>query len=251
MLFFVAVQMLTAPAAAQARGDDQPADARFRWYARDLYADLATTSCKGVVRGFDRSSRLVGERTALKAFEESVAPPAQFQLNLAKNDVLYLQRTDKLGCLADDDIRFAELHVKMTKDGTPKLIEAMRQLVPELPDIPVLQGGLSPSEAAEFRSFAKELIETTRPMCSLTTKAENRELTAVARAAVDKFRRELNDTSYAAHFAIAEADVDYRHAVTVTECDDPGSRPLAYWSQRFSKSVNRQIDAIKLRIKRT
>lgn len=219
--------------------DEQPADAKFRYLARSMYKDLETPSCEylGIAAGFDRFAMLKNERSFVAAFEkEAAGTPAQFQLEIVKNDRLAFK--EDVGCLADDDIRFANIHLQSTKNGTRISLDWMRELLSSLPP-PSVDGDLDSLTGAKFRRKVRGLLSF--PRCQLTDKASNEELFRASREAIDRFRAQLSGTPYQFHFDIAAADVKLKTHITMVECDDPGSEPAATLRKRYLGITNREI----------
>lgn len=222
--------------------DRQPADAKFRYIAHEMYEELATPSCKqlGVPGGFDRMASLAIERAAVRKFEADVeATSAAHQLKIVKNDRLI--SGEDVGCMADDDIRFANKHVGWAKERTRRSLEQMLLLAPFLLDPP--SPDLPPAVSAKFRKKVRSVVW--RPECQQTSAASNEVLFAPSQRLIDDFRQLLIGSPYAFHFDVAEADVKLKDAITIAECDEPGSEPVAKLQKRYLDIDTKLIAELK------
>lgn len=218
---------------------DPTKSAEFRFVARDIYADLYQPSCDAP-SDFNRLNLLRVELDALNKFERQVkATGSGNQLTIARQDFRYNQQSDK-GCWNDDDPKFARIHVEMTKKSVRNGLDTLMSLTR-------YQGSESDNRLAgsddrsEFRYHVRRLLEMVRPMCRLIIERENDELFTPAKREVDRFERSLAGTSYAAHFEIAEADVDYVQSNTLVECGEPSDLPPNQISEAALADAKMQI----------
>lgn len=225
----------------------QPADARIRYIAGEIVSDLEQPSCAalGVPPGFDRAKALAPEIAAVEEFKQRIrGSPAYFHFAVGEADQ---RHEDKMrsGCWNDSETRLAELHVKDAKKSTKVHLDALSKLLPEVTQPANFAVATSPEAAVEFRFRVRELIESSRPRCTLTRYADNEAVSAPAKVAVTAFRRELNGTQYALQFDMAEGDVNLYRAISTVECDEEGTEPPSYWAQKLSLSVETQIKTIR------
>ena len=185
---------------------------------------------------------LTPERAALGKYEREVeGTPAEYQLEMVKNDRLL--SGEDVGCMADDDIRFANMHVEWSKDRTRNSLERMRQLRSSLPVPPESDSDLPPMVSAEFRKKVRGLVW--RPECTQTSKASNEVLFGPSQLAIDDFRQQLIGTPYEFHFDVAATDVKLRDDITIAECDEPGSEAAAKLQQHYLGFTNKLISEMK------
>ncbi len=245
-LFAVALGLALAACDAADSGPafrSTPVDAEFRWLARDMYGSLLMPSCSAP-SGFRRADRLRREQAAVEAFERRLeATPPGSHLAIARSDEAH-DRALAHDCWSDEDLRFAEIHVGMTEETVANALRRMEALLPSLRQA-VPAGGVADGPAAEFRRSARELVRSSRPRCRLTSAGDNDEIAAPARAEVARFQARLAGTPYAAHYAIAEADVAHEHSISVVECADPGASAPDAAGSRLLADVRRRIAALE------
>jgi hypothetical protein len=227
-----------------------PKEAAFRSQARNMVKSLGMPSCatKGLQapEGFRRADLLRPELKSVAEFGKSIkGTPSQFHFEAAKADAdLELARGD--GCWAEyNDLAIANRHLKMTQDEVRASLARMRDLSASL-SLP-LPTSISATDGAEFRSLVRTLIETSRPRCQWTVRADNSTISAPARAEVSQFRHRLRGSPYAAHFDMAEADVAFEYSVVHTECDDPGHQAPNRLSAKLLAEVRKQVAQIERR----
>ena len=184
------------------------------------------------------------EQREVSKFEESISgTPAQFHFEAAKADA-DLEVAMGEGCWAEhNDFAVANRHLKMTQDDVRASLDRMRDLSRSLPPPPPTP--LSATDGAKFRSLVRTLVETSRPRCQWTVKADNAEIAAPARAELSRFRDRLKGSRYAAHFDVAEEDVAYEYWMVRTECDDPGRKEPDKLSARLLADVRKRIAQIE------
>jgi len=177
-------------------------------------------SCSGKP-SLRRAVVLAKEAEAVKAFEQRMrSTPAASQLGVALDDITWLQASGPRHCWADEDPVFAKMHVQMARHGVTgglRLLDTAQRGLGSLGDAKYL----TLPRGAEFRSIVKDLVQATNPLCGISADSDD-QILAPARAAVTDFRRRLQNTPYALHFAIAEADAEYEASITQVECADYG-----------------------------
>jgi hypothetical protein len=117
----------------------------------------------------------------------------------------------------------------------------MEALVPGLTALPASIAPLPPSRSAGFRSLVRNLVEYLQPLCA---GADSDQILAPARAELARFRQRLQDTPYAAHFDLAQADGLYERSITSAECIDAPPLPPAEASRAALQETRRQIARI-------
>jgi len=188
--------------------------AEFRFVARGMYRSLFQPSCEPSP-DFSRADMLNNERQAVSEFERSISgTPASEHISIAKADAEL-----EAGCWADDDPRFALIHVNMTKEDVRGSLARMRELAPRLRSLALTPA--STSEGREFRRGVRGLIEAIRPQCPLVSGASNDQVLLPVRERMNRFERELSGSELAVQFDVAEADVAFEQSVTVVECGMP------------------------------
>lgn len=239
VLFFLSVLALSGCSIEKV---DPAKSAEFRFVARDIYDDLLSPSCDAPA-GFNRHELLRSELDAVSKFERQVkgTEPGN-QLAIARQDVQYSQQAGK-GCWNDDDLRFAKLHVDMTKKTVRNGLAALRSLSPYLgseSDNPLTGSG----DRSAFRYDVSLLLQKVSPMCKLHVERENDELFKPAKREVDHFEQSLAGTSYAAHFAIAKEDVEHKRSKTMVECSEPDDSPPELISAAALAGAKKEIAAL-------
>jgi hypothetical protein len=239
VLFFLSVLACSGCSIEKA---DPAKSAEFRFVARDIYADLLSPSCDAPA-GFNRHELLRSELDAVSKFERQVkgTEPGN-QLAIARQDVQYSQQTGK-GCWNDDDLRFAKLHVEMTKKTVRNGLGTLRSLRPDLgsESDSLLTGS---DDQSAFRYDVSLLVQMVSPMCDLHIERKNDELLTPAKREVDHFEQTLAGTSYAAHYAIAKEDVAYKQSITIVECADRSDQPPNLISAGALADAKKQIAAV-------
>ena len=221
-------------------GIEGPAvDTVFRAAARRMYGALANSSCRPA-SGFDRETLIKPERDAVASFERelSTQPTAATQLGIAKEDAAFGQAH----CWADDDIRFAKIHVEGDQKTVTSGITRLRELAPILDPMPDYK---VPLNAAEFRNQVRAMMESVDLLCRWTSRGTNEEVLAASMAEIDDFEKSLSGSPYATHFNIAKADITYDRAGLVAECDGPGSEPVSKLSSGALAEVNVKIGKLR------
>lgn len=253
-LVALALMLLQLPTSAEAQEwrplDSQPTDARIRYYAQEIVRDLEQPSCAalGVPPGFDRAKALAPEKAAVEQFKARTrGSAAYFHFIVGEADGRYEDKS-RSGCWNDSETWIADRHVQDSKTATKARLEALEKLAPHVTHPALAPQIGSPEATAEFRFRVRQLIESSRPRCRLTKHADNELVSAPAKQAVARFRRELEGTEYALHFDIAEGDVNLFHAISMVECDDEGSEPANYWTSRLLSGAEKQIARIRTMI---
>lgn len=225
-------------------GYDLPATATdFRVTARRMYETLATPSC-GTPPGFDREALLKPAHAAVAQLEQELsASVAGAHLAIAKEDAAYELSKKPHSCWADDDVRFAKLHVEMVHDSVSAGSTRLRQLAPMLDPLPTQ---LPPPNVAEFRYRVRQLTASLLPLCRRTRQGTNEEVLARSSAEMQRFRASLEGSLYALHFDIAEDDARYQRSQITAECDDPGNEPVPKLSEAALAGTRKQIELISI-----
>lgn len=223
--------------------DSSAADAEFRWLAGEVYQALNMESCVPDP-ALRRAVVLARETGAVRAFERRMtATSLAFHLDVARSDAVHGLAADS-GCWADSDPRFARRHVQMARNQVWSSLARMETLAPALADSLPMVRAFAP-EAAEFRYFVRRLVEASHPRCALSATADNEVIMAPAQAEVSRFKHRLDGTSYAVHYDMAEADVEYDHAISVVDCAEPEPGSTAQLSRDALDHVRRQIVRIE------
>ena len=236
-----AAAIVLAATLAQSCLRSQSAEVEFRAHARRLYHDLRTPSCADVARGFDRFAMLSGEQASVSAFERRIErTPLHFHLEVARADAAYELSIG--GCWADSDVRFANMHVEMTRKSVKAYLERMNTLVASAAPFrrvaPAAQG-------AKFRFHVRELQEAIHPRCRISNTTENQEIVLPARLEAQRFRNRLRGSPYALHWDIAEADSAYLRSISIVECAAPDDAPAATLRQARLAHVKRTIGILE------
>lgn len=224
------------------RAHDRAA-AEYRDAARDVYEALLTPSCPPTSDA-PRSTALAGERERVRRAEERAQSAAGFHLAVARSDLLYRQATGTLGCQADDDPAFAGIHTGMARRRVRVGLDRMAALAPGLTAPSGPEATAAIAATAPFRARVRELIAYSRPLCPLSTAADNDEIMKAVVAEVVRFRSELTGR-YALHFDLAQADTVYEQSQTVVECAEPGSTPIEPQRRQAFAGAARLLAAVR------
>jgi hypothetical protein len=199
-----------------------------------MYGSLLQPSCDPTA-GFSRAALLSDEMQAVAAFEQSLGGRwGSDHIQIAKADAELAE-----GCWADDDPRFARIHVAMTKEQVARSLEHMRRLAPRLRYLPL--NSVSASEGAQFRLRSRQLFESINPLCDVASGVSNDQIFAAARQRVRRFAFELTGSDFAAHFDIAERDVEFDQSTVVVECAAPRELELAVARREVLTDVERRL----------
>ena len=219
------------------------AAAEFRFHARDSYRALTTESCRPDP-ALRRELVLASERRAMRAFEARMAStPLGSQLTIAREDAAYALASEH-GCWDDTDPDFARAHVEMARNQFSAGLRRMEELAPALAaSLPATAAPEANRAALRWRFY--QLAESVIAPCPLSTRADNDEIMAPARAELRRFRQRLEGTTRAIHFALAEADAAHHWSIYQVSCVDPGSGPPAEASRDALAAVRRNIGAIE------
>lgn len=216
--------------------------AEFRYYARHAYEALTIESCQERP-ALRRDLVLAREKAAMTALEERVrSHPAGAHLALARSDVHYAREVGGLGCWEDSSADFAAIHVQMARNRVRGGLIEMQRLASAAAPVPI-SGNIASSSAARFRSSARELIALLQPLCP-STPADNARILAPAKAELARFRKNLQETPYALHLAVAEADALYERSITTAECVDAPAVPPVQASRSALEETRRRIGSL-------
>lgn len=215
------------------------AAAAFRYVARETYEAARSRSCEAPF--MDYASALDDQIMAVRAFEsQNRLTAAGFNLSLARADTDLNQDS----CWADDDPRFAARHLAMAKEDLDRGLDALSELAPLLTrEVPA--DGLSGAISAAFRAQIVPLIEAVKPLCRLSNDIDNEQITAPATARLADFKRQISDTAYSLHYAVAEDDVLYRQSIVVVDCAPPLSGDAGTISLELEEDVTSRINTIQ------
>ncbi|MFM6832007.1 MAG: hypothetical protein ACKOVA_16965 [Novosphingobium sp.] len=219
--------------------------AEFRSLSRDMYSSLLMPSCDNL-KGFDRRDYLTGEASAIGNFEaQARTTPAWGHLVVAREDARYEAIRDE-HCWSDADRSWAQRHVKMTKDKVLTTLPQLTALIPLLGELHI-EGEGDSAKMAEFRYLVREMLTDVTPQCRLTESASvsDKEVLRPASDAVAHLKKELADTRFSVHFAIAEGDVAYRKSRTLVECAPPSTADPKQVSLEIATETARQIAALR------
>lgn len=219
--------------------------AEARWIARFIYDDLTQPSCSAPP-GFSREAQLVDARAAVAAFEARAAGTGlAFQLAVARADVAY-ELANVGGCWVDDDIRFAEKHLEMTRGVVE---DGLKMLTPFLALPSSALPALSAEDAAAFRAEVRDLERDIRPMCTITTRGDNDVITAPALAEAARFRQRIAGTPWALDYDLAEEDVVFQQRRVMVDCANPRDEAPDAVSAEMLADTRRRIAALELKMR--
>jgi hypothetical protein len=227
------------PTAAAGRGHD----AEFRYNAGFVYDALLIGSCRARP-GYDRSALLAAQREAMEAFEGSASAPVRAQLEVARIDLLYRHRAERI-CEDNVDPARAKQYLENAKRSAEGGVERLRALAPDLA-FSIPREAIEAPRAAEFRFLVRKLADLFWAPCS--SPAEKDALQAPARAELARFRKRLEGRPEAVNEAIASADAAWLHSITNVECSDGEPEPAARISRTYLLEAKRQIAAIEAMI---
>jgi hypothetical protein len=163
-------------------------------------------------------------------------------LIIAQQDATYEQKVEG-GCWADGDIRFAEMHVQMSKEAFWVGMSKLRDLSNEFQGSGISQLRQS-QNLANFRYLAKKLVTISHPMCAIATGGRDDKIMPSARKQIDNFRRSLK-SPFVQQYDIAEADVMYQQSIIAVECADPSQASTDKLILQTLNDVGNQIAAIR------
>jgi hypothetical protein len=226
-----ALALSAVSSASPVVGDTQPAAveksaAYIRAAAKRMYKNVSTPSCKAPL-GFDRFSALKATMASIEDFERRIAEvqPAANQLAVAKADAAYESTMERM-CFNDDDIRFAQIHIRQTNDLVVAVLDSLEAAKS------TLSAGDPGSKAdpthAELRWNFRQLIQASTPRCPLSPQLTNEEIMAKVAVKIADFRKRLEGSEFAADFDVAEQDVAQDYSNSMVECDEPDS--LSRWT---------------------
>lgn len=189
---------------------------QFRGFAQDTYRILDTPSCVSQAT-FNRNALLQSELAAIGKFEQDHRGSAtEQQLTVAKQDAHYNTRHSEF-CWPDDDILFAQEHVKITRKTVSRNLGQLAKLARHIPHKP--DKNLNHlRDASAFRHHVDILTMLLNPTCPISRKRDNATIMAPALRLANDFKQELAGTPYAIHFDIAEADTLYKRSMVSVEC---------------------------------
>jgi hypothetical protein len=191
-----------------------------------MYKDVNTPSCTAAL-GFDRSLALKGAVAAIEDFENRIASanPAANQLAVAKADAAYERALERM-CANDDDIRFAQIHVRKTNDLVAAVLESLDATKAKLSVGD--PGSKADPDHAELRWNFRLLIQASRPRCPISPQATNEEIMAKVVVKIADLRKRLEGSPFAAEFDVAEQDVSEDYGNSDVECAEPDT--LSRWT---------------------
>ncbi len=205
-----------------------------------MYRNLLRESCPPQT-ALRRAAVLAKEAQAVKAYEQRTrSGPAAENLAIVQSDIAYEQASNTLGCWADTDPAFAQMHVRMARDGVTARLKELAKGGPALLPLGSAES-LAPGRGAEFRALARILIQSVDPRCAIARAVDNDHILAPARAEVAGFRQRLRASPYDLQFAIAQADVDYEDSTVTVECADPSAAPVGDLTAEAIRETKRQI----------
>lgn len=215
------------------------AQAEFRYVARETYKTERSRSCEAPFTNY--ALVLKDEVMAIRAFEaQNRLTAADFHLSLARADVDLNQDS----CWADNDARFAARHVEMARGSLVRGLGTLTELATSLPkNVP--SDTLPAATSAAFRAQIVQLVDAVHPLCPLSGDVNDEQITASAAARLADFKHNISYTAYALHFAIAEADAQFRRSTTVAECASPAANDPARISVSLEEQMASKIGAIQ------
>jgi hypothetical protein len=218
------------------------AAAKFRYVARNIYEALFTEACQPTP-ALRRALLLANEHAAMRAFEEQVrSGPPGVHLAIAKTDVGFeIERSRS--CSDDSATDFAKMHIDRAREVVRAGISELQEMAPSLPAVRSEEANLAPAKGAEFRSLVRSLVFSLNFPCQLTPSVS---ATNEARLSRQRFEQ----TPFAFHFDVAEADTLHDLGTTIYECSPVGSGDSAEDGRAVLDEVRVQIARIEASTRR-
>ena len=207
-----------------------------------MYDSLRKPSCKAPP-GFERAEMLKDDYYAVRHFEEQTEEtPAQLHLQIASDDAAFEQANDEDCWMEYSDSVSANKHVEMTREDVRGALERLRAIAPTLHV--VSQNVVTAKNAPMFRYLVRRLVSFSRPLCPLTTRADNNQVMEPVLNEIGRFRDTLEGTQYFNNFDVAQADTAYELSITMVECAAPSQIEPTVISQRAIADARHQVAAL-------